>query len=389
MTPELHPLEALLRQRIVVLDGAMGTMIQRYKLSEQDYRGERFRDWKGKDLKGSLELLQLTQPKVIEEIHTKYLEAGADVIETNTFSATTIGLHDFLFAGEPATGRKDQQFFQRVLDDVDLRDLTYEINVTAAKLARRAADRVANEAGQRRFVAGSLGPLPVTGSMSPDVNDPAFRAVSFDQLRQNYFNQAKALLEGNVDLLAVETIFDTLNAKAALFAAMEAFETTGRKVPLLISGTVTDKSGRMLSGQTVEAFLTSVAHAEPLILGLNCALGPDEMEPYIEELARTSPYYLSAYPNAGLPDPLSETGFPETPQSLAPKLGKWAANGWLNLVGGCCGTTPEHIRAVAAAVRDCAPRAIPGNATAEMSSTRASKTAREARALPSEEQSRV
>lgn len=367
MASEVHPLEALLRERIVVLDGAMGTMIQRYKLSEQDYRGERFRDWKGKDLKGSLELLQLTQPKVVEEIHTKYLEAGADVIETNTFSGTTIGLHDFLFAGEPAGGRKDQQFFQRVIDDVDLRDLMHEINLTAAKLARHAADRIANETGQRRFVAGSLGPLPVTGSMSPDVNDPAFRAVSFDQLRQNYFNQAKALLEGDVDLLAVETIFDTLNAKAALFAVMEAFETDGRKVPLLISGTVTDKSGRTLSGQTVEAFLTSVAHAEPLILGLNCALGPDEMEPYIEELTRTSPYYLSAYPNAGLPDPLSETGFPETPQSLAPKLGKWAANGWLNLVGGCCGTTPEHIRAVAAAVRDCAPRAIPGSAREEQS----------------------
>src|SRR6267378_3295280 len=276
MPADVHPLEALLRERIVVLDGAMGTMIQRRKLSEQDYRGKRFRDWKGKDLKGSLELLQLTQPHVVEEIHTKYLEAGADVIETNTFSATTIGLHDFLFSGEPSGKRKDQEFFQRVVDDVDL--------------------------------------------------------------------------------LAVETIFDTLNAKAALFAIAEAFEQSDKKVPLLISGTVTDKSGRTLGGQTVEAFLTSVAHAEPLILGLNCALGPDEMEPHIEELSRISPYYLSAYPNAGLPDPLSETGFPETPQSLAPKLAKWAENGWLNLVGGCCGTTPDHIRAVKALVKEFKPR---------------------------------
>ena len=356
--PEIHPLEALLRERIVVLDGAMGTMIQRYKLSEQDYRGQRFRDWKGKDLKGSLELLQLTQPKVIEEIHTKYLEAGADIIETNTFSATTIGLHDFLFREESASGRKDQEFLQRVVDDVDLRNLVREINLTAARLARQAADATTNQTGQRRFVAGSLGPLPVTGSISPDVNDPAFRAVSFDQLRQTYFDQALALLEGGVDLLIVETIFDTLNAKAALFAIAEAFEKSAKKVPLMISGTVADKSGRTLSGQTVEAFMTSVGHAQPLILGLNCALGPDEMQPYVEELARISPYYMSAYPNAGLPDPLSETGFPETPESLAPKLGRWAANGWLNLVGGCCGTTPEHIRGIVAAVRDCEPRAL-------------------------------
>src|SRR6266404_6185587 len=373
MMPELHPLEVLLRERIVVLDGAMGTMIQRYKLSEQDYRGKRFAEWKGKDLKGSLELLQLTRPQVIEEIHTKYLEAGADIIETNTFSATTIGLHDFLFPEERVSGRKNQEFFQRVVDDVDLRSLVREMNREAAKIARRAADRVANETGQRRFVAGSLGPLPVTGSISPDVNDPAFRAVSFDQLRQTYFDQAKALLEGDVDLLIVETIFDTLNAKAALFAIAQVFEETGEKVPLMISGTVTDKSGRTLSGQTVEAFLTSVAHAEPFILGLNCALGPDEMEPHVEELSRISPYYFSAYPNAGLPDPLSETGFPETPESLAPKLGKWAANGWLNLVGGCCGTTPEHIRAIAAAIRDCAPRMWKGPQRRDSARTRDAK----------------
>jgi 5-methyltetrahydrofolate--homocysteine methyltransferase len=358
-TNGVHPLEALMRERIVVLDGAMGTMIQQYKLSEADYRGERFRDWQGKDLKGSLELLNLTQPQVIEEIHSNYLNAGADIIETNTFSGTTIGLHDFLFQGEPVAGRKDQEFFQRVVDDVGLRALVHEINFEAARIARHAADQAANETGQQRFVGGSMGPLPVAGSISPDVNDPAFRAVSFDQLRQTYFDQAKALLEGGVDLLIVETIFDTLNGKAALFAITDALAETDRSVPLMISGTVIDKAGRNLSGQTVEAFLVSIAHARPLILGLNCSLGPDEMESFIEELSRIAPFYVGAYPNAGLPDPLSPTGFPETPESFAPKLASWMANGWLNLVGGCCGTTPEHIRAIANAVRDCKPRVTP------------------------------
>jgi methionine synthase I (cobalamin-dependent)/REP element-mobilizing transposase RayT len=355
----VHPLEALMRERIVVLDGAMGTMIQQCKLAEQDYRGERFRDWQGKDLKGSLELLNLTQPHVIGKIHSDYLKAGADIIETNTFSGTTIGLHDFLFQGEPNAGRKDQEFFQRVIDDAGLRALVRETNFEAARIARQAADQITNETGHRRFVGGSMGPLPVAGSISPDVNDPAFRAVSFDQLRQTYFDQAKALLEGGVDLLIVETIFDTLNGKAALFAITDAFAESGRSVPLMISGTVIDKSGRNLSGQTVEAFLVSIAHARPLILSLNCALGPDEMEPFIEELSRIAPFYVGAYPNAGLPDPLSPTGFPETAESFAPKLRAWTANGWLNIVGGCCGTTPEHIRAIVDRVRDCKPRAIP------------------------------
>jgi 5-methyltetrahydrofolate--homocysteine methyltransferase len=210
-----------------------------------------------------------------------------------------------------------------------------------------------------------MGPLPVAGSISPDVNDPAFRAVSFDQLRQTYFDQAEALLEGGVDLLIAETIFDTLNGKAALFAITDALAETGRSVPLLVSGTVIDKSGRNLSGQTVEAFLVSIAHARPLIVGLNCSLGPDEMEPFIEELSRIAPFYVGAYPNAGLPDPLSPTGFPETPESFAPKLAAWVANGWLNMVGGCCGTTPEHIRAIADAVRDCKPRELNCNASAD------------------------
>src|SRR5213080_2552399 len=363
-TNGLHPLESLLRERIVVLDGAMGTMIQRYKLSEQDYRGKRFAGWKGKDLKGSLELLNLTRPQVVEEIHAAYLDAGANIIETNTFSGTTIGLHDFLFQGEPKHGRKDQEFFQRVVDDVDLSGLVREINFQAARIARRAADRATNETGQQRFVGGSMGPLPVAGSLSPDVNDPAFRAVSFDQLRQTYFDQTKALLEGGVDLLIVETIFDTLNGKAALFAITDALAESGRSVPLMVSGTVIYKSGRNLSGQTVEAFLISMEHARPLIFGLNCSLGPDEMEPFIEELSRIAPFYVGAYPNEGLPDPLSPTGFPETPESFASKVAAWAANGWLNLLGGCCGTTPEHIRAIANAVRDCKPRDLNCGASA-------------------------
>jgi len=357
-TNGLHPLETLLRERIVFLDGAMGTMIQRYKLSEAEYRGNRFNDWKGKDLKGSLELLNLTRPQVIEEIHAAYLDAGADILETNTFSGTTIGLHDFLFQGEPRSGRKDQEFFQRVVDDVDLRALVHEINFDAARIARQAADRVANETGQPRFVGGSMGPLPVAGSISPDVNDPAFRSVTFDQLRQTYFDEAKALLEGGVDLLIVETIFDTLNGKAALFAITDALKEAGRSVPLMISATVIDKSGRNLSGQTVEASLISIAHAGPLIVGLNCSLGPDEMEPFVEELARISPYYMSAYPNAGLPDPLSPTGFPETAETFAPKVANWAENGWLNVVGGCCGTTPDHIRALRKLVCDFSPRVV-------------------------------
>jgi 5-methyltetrahydrofolate--homocysteine methyltransferase len=363
MTAQLPPLEALLRERIVVLDGAMGTMIQRRKLSEQDYRGNRFGDWQGKDVKGCLELLNLTQPEVIEEIHAEYLAAGADIVETNTFNGTTIGIHDFLFQGEPKGRRKDQEFFQRVVNDVDLRALIREMNFSAARIARRAADRVTSQTGVRRFVGGSIGPLPVTASISPDVNDPGFRAVTFDQLRQTYFDQVSALVEGGVDLLLVETIFDTLNGKAALFAVADVFEKTGKKLPLVISGTVTDKAGRTLSGQTVEAFLISIAHANPLVAGLNCSLGPDEMNSFIEELARIAPTFVGAYPNAGLPDPLSETGFPETPTILAPKLKRWAENGWLNLVGGCCGTTPDHIRLIAQSVKNLAPRARPEFAT--------------------------
>jgi 5-methyltetrahydrofolate--homocysteine methyltransferase len=405
----IHPLAALLRQRIVILDGAMGTMVQRSKLSEEEYRGARFAKHPAPHLKGDLDLLALTKPEVIEEIHTQYLEAGADIIETNTFSATTIGQQDFLFVGESESGRKDAAFFQRVVEDPELVALVQEMNLAAARVARAAADRVANETGTPRFVAGSLGPLPVTASLSPDVNDPSFRAVTFDQIRRVYGEQVRALIEGGVDLLFVETIFDTLNAKAAIFAISEAFESLGKKLPVLVSGTITDLSGRTLTGQTVGAFLTSILHADPLVVGLNCALGPAEMRPHVEEMARLAPCFTSAYPNAGLPDPLSPTGFPETPESFAPQLRDWARSGWLNIVGGCCGTTPDHIRAIAEAVRDCAPRTL-GSARASRAVSGASpetssraestvnverqpregkevrgeapRTAREARALP-------
>src|SRR5438874_816287 len=359
-----HPFTALLQKRVVVLDGAMGTTLQRLGLSEADYRGERFRNWKGKDLKGAIELLLLTKPEAVEHVHEEYLRAGADVIETNTFSATTIGLQEFLFDGKPNNGRKDPVFFECVVSDVGLRETVREINNTAARMAREAADRVSNETGEQRFVAGALGPLPVTASLSPDVNDPGFRAVTFDQIKQSYRDQIDALLAGGVDLLFVETVFDTLNAKAALFAIAEAFQKNARNVPLIVSGTITDRSGRTLSGQTLEAFLTSIAHANPLIVGLNCALGPDEMNPFLEELARVAPTFVSAYPNAGLPDPLSETGFPETPETFAPKVLQWARNGWLNMVGGCCGTSTAHIAALAKQARELPPRVLTPNARA-------------------------
>ena len=332
----LHPLEQLLRERIVILDGAMGTNIQRYKLDEAAYRGDRFADHPS-DLKGNNDLLCLTRPQVVEEVHEAFLRAGADIIETNTFNATSLSQSDY-----------------------GLEALAYELNVAAAGCARRAADRVQAADGRRRFVAGAIGPLSKTLSISRDVNDPGARDVTFDQVRAAYTEQLRGLLDSGVDVILIETIFDTLNAKAALFAAMSHFdERPDQQVPLMVSGTITDLSGRTLTGQTVEAFYTSVSHAPLLSVGLNCALGPKEMRPYIEELARIAPIYVSVYPNAGLPEPLSPTGFPETPETLAPQIREWAAQGWLNIVGGCCGTTPDHIRAIAEAVRDCAPRVLP------------------------------
>jgi 5-methyltetrahydrofolate--homocysteine methyltransferase len=325
-------LPALLRDRIVVLDGAMGTMIQRYKLGEADYRGERFKDHP-KDLKGNNEMLQLTKPEVIAEIHAQYLEAGADIIETNTFGATTVAQEDY-----------------------GLAPLAREMNVAAARLAREACDRF-NSADKPRFVAGALGPTPKTASISPDVNDPAARNVTFDELRAAYYEQASGLLEGGCDLFLVETIFDTLNAKAAIFALDELMEETGERLPVIVSGTVTDASGRILSGQTVSAFWHSVRHARPLAIGLNCALGATLMRPYIEELSRIAgDTFVSCYPNAGLPNPMSDTGFDETPEITGSLLEEFAKAGFLNIAGGCCGTTPQHIAAIASKVSRYRPR---------------------------------
>ena len=335
--PTLHytrgsALPALLAQRILIIDGAMGTMIQRYKLSEADFRGQRFQDHP-KDLKGNNDLLVLTQPQVIRQIHEQYLAAGADLVETNTFGATSIAQ-----------------------DDYRLGHLAREMNVAAAKLAREACDKYATP-DKPRFVAGALGPTPRTASISPDVNDPAARNISFDELRAAYYEQADGLLEGGCDLFLVETIFDTLNAKAALFALDELMEATGERLPVIVSGTVTDASGRILSGQTVGAFWHSVRHAKPLAVGLNCALGAALMRPYIEELSKLADdTYISCYPNAGLPNPMSETGFDETPEVTGGLMEGFAQAGFLNIAGGCCGTTPEHIAQIAQRVSAYRPR---------------------------------
>ena len=324
----------ILERRIALIDGAMGTMIQRFKLTEDQVRGERFLNH-GKDLKNNSDLLNITRPDIIRDIHEAFLAAGADIIETNTFGATTIAQDDYL-----------------------LGSLARELNLAGARIAREAADKFTTPE-QPRFVAGALGPTPRTASISPDVNDPGARNVDFEQLRAAYFEQAQALLEGGVDLFLVETIFDTLNAKAALFAIDELFEQTGERLPLIISGTVTDASGRILSGQTVTAFWYSVRHAQPLAVGLNCALGAALMRPYIQELARAAPdTYISCYPNAGLPNPMSDTGFDETPDVTARLLREFAAEGLINIVGGCCGTTPEHIGAIRQAVAPLPARSL-------------------------------
>jgi 5-methyltetrahydrofolate--homocysteine methyltransferase len=327
-------LPELLRQRIVILDGAMGTMIQRYKLGEADYRGERFKDHP-KDLKGNNELLQFTRPDVIREIHEQYLAAGADIIETNTFGATSVAQ-----------------------DDYGLASVAREMNVVGARLAREACDRFSS-ADKPRFAAGALGPTPRTASISPDVNDPAARNVSFYELKAAYLEQAAGLLEGGCDLFLVETIFDTLNAKAAIFALDELMEATGERLPVIISGTVTDASGRILSGQTVTAFWHSVRHARPLAVGLNCALGATLMRPYIEELAKVAgDTFISCYPNAGLPNPMSDTGFDETPDITGSLVEEFARSGFLNIAGGCCGTTPAHIEQIAKRVGAWRPRTL-------------------------------
>jgi 5-methyltetrahydrofolate--homocysteine methyltransferase len=327
-------LSSLLRERIVILDGAMGTMIQRYGLDEAAFRGERFKDWK-RDLKGHNDLLNLTQPAVIEDIHRQYLEAGADIIETNTFNSQAVSLADY-----------------------DMASLGYELARAGAECARRAVERVqADDSSRLCFVAGAIGPTTKTASVSTDPLDPAARSVTFDELVAAYEEQVKGLLDGGVNLLLVETIFDTLNAKAAFFAIQKHFDEGGRRVPIMASVTfIQAGSNRGFSGQTVESFLNSISHVPLLSVGMNCALGPKEMRPLIEELAALAPIYVSSHPNAGLPNPLLPTGFPETPDTLAPQLAEWARNGWLNIVGGCCGTTPAHIARIAEAVRTLPPR---------------------------------
>ena len=338
-------LTRLLMQRILVLDGAMGTMIQARRLGEADYRGPASCGLGAHtcDLKGDNDLLALTRPEVIRAIHHAFLEAGADIIETNTFNATRIAQSDYR-----------------------LSDRAREINLAAARLARECADEwTARTPDKPRFVAGAVGPTNRTATISPDVNDPGFRNVSFDDLAAAYGEAASGLIEGGVDLLLVETVFDTLNAKAALFAIDEYFETHGVRLPLIVSGTITDASGRTLSGQTTEAFWNSVRHARPLAVGLNCALGAALMRPYVEEMSRVADTFVSCYPNAGLPNPMSETGYDESPETTARLLGEFARNGFVNIVGGCCGTTPEHIRAIADAVKDLPPRRI-ASATREV-----------------------
>lgn len=325
----------ILNERILIIDGAMGTMIQRHKLEEEDYRGERFKEWHT-DVKGNNDLLSITQPTIIEGIHELYLEAGADIIETNTFSSTTIAQADY-----------------------DMQSLAYELNVASAKCARHAADKyTALDPAKPRFVAGAIGPLNKTLSLSPDVNNPGFRAVTFDEVAAAYTEQISGLVDGGVDILLIETIFDTLNAKAAIYAVKNYFRKINKpELPIMISGTITDASGRTLSGQTLEAFYTSVAHANPLSVGLNCALGAQEMRPHVEELSSIATCYTSAYPNAGLPNAFGE--YDEQPHETAHIIEEWAANGWLNIVGGCCGTTPDHIKHIADEVRKYEARKLP------------------------------
>ncbi|MEP6605960.1 MAG: homocysteine S-methyltransferase family protein, partial [Nitrosospira sp.] len=335
-TPRAALLQDLLTRRILMLDGAMGTMIQGYKLNEAGYRGTRFADFPH-DLKGNNDLLTLTQPQIIRSIHTGYLEAGADIIETNTFNSTAASMSDY-----------------------HMEDLVYELNFAGAKLAREAVQEMEAKTPDRpRFVAGVLGPTTKTASISPDVNDPGFRGITFDQLVADYSESIRGLINGGADILLVETIFDTLNAKAALFAVDQYFETHGIKLPIMISATITDASGRTLSGQTPEAFWNSVSSARPLSVGLNCALGAELMRPYIEELSKVAAVYVSAHPNAGLPNPLAETGYDESPEYTASLIKGFAKSGFVNIVGGCCGTTPAHIKAIADAVKDIAPRTIP------------------------------
>jgi len=333
----MKDITSLLEERILVIDGAMGTMIQRYKLSEEDYRGERFKDWPS-DLKGNNDLLCLTQPQIIKAIHKEYLAAGANIIETNTFNSQKVSLADY-----------------------GMEALALELNIEAAKIAKEAIKEFESEQASTandRFVAGAIGPLNKTLSLSPDVNNPGYRALTFDEAVEAYYEQVTGLVEGGIDLILIETIFDTLNAKAAIFAVKKYFrQSAGTALPVMISGTITDASGRTLSGQTLEAFYTSIMHAKPISVGLNCALGANDMRPHIEELSSIASCYVSAYPNAGLPNAMGE--YDEEPHQTAHFLEDWAKEGFVNIVGGCCGTTPDHIRHIAEAVKGIKPRVLP------------------------------
>ncbi len=327
-------LDDILANRIMIIDGAMGTMIQRYKLEEEDYRGKRFADHPS-SLKGNNDLLSITQPHIIREIHTAYLTAGADIIETNTFSATSIAMADYKMA-----------------------DLAYELNFESAKVAKEAITEFLKTDNSRpRLVAGALGPTNKTASLSPDVNDPGYRGITFDELVAAYKEQTRGLIDGGADLLLVETVFDTLNAKAALYAVNEYLDENGIEIPVMVSGTITDASGRTLSGQTTEAFWNSVSHAGLLSVGLNCALGAKDMRPYIEELSEKSWVYVSCYPNAGLPNEFGQ--YDQTPEEMAALIGDFCKSGFLNMVGGCCGTTPDHIKAIAEEASKYSPRKVP------------------------------
>ncbi len=329
MTKSLLAEEA--KKRILVLDGAMGTMIQGYKLKEEDYRGERFKDYPS-DLKGNNDLLSITQQQIIKDIHAAYFEAGADIVETNTFNSTRISMADY-----------------------DMEDLVPELNYEAARIAREVADEfTAREPEKPRFVIGSMGPTNKTASLSPDVNNPGYRAIDFDTLAANYTEQARALIDGGVDGLLIETVFDTLNAKAALFAVMELFDEIGRELPIMVSGTITDASGRTLSGQTAEAFLISISHAPLFSVGLNCALGASQLRPYLQVLSRNSEFNISAHPNAGLPNAFGE--YDETPEKMAAQIKEYLDLGLVNIIGGCCGTGPGHIKAIADLVKNYKPR---------------------------------
>ena len=326
----MKTIQDCLQERILIIDGAMGTMIQQHKLTEAAYRGDRFKNWHC-DVKGNNDLLSLTRPQLITAIHKQYLDAGADILETNTFSSTAIAMADY-----------------------EMQSLAYELNVAAAKCAIEAI----RQSGKQAWVAGAMGPLNKTLSLSPDVNNPGFRAVSFDEVVDAYYDQVRGLVDGGVDILLIETIFDTLNAKAAIFAIKKYFRVTKKEtLPVMISGTITDASGRTLSGQTLEAFYSSVMHAKPLSIGLNCALGAKEMRPHIEELSRIASCFVSAYPNAGLPNTMGE--YDEHPEDTAHYLEDWAREGFVNIVGGCCGTTPDHIKHIASKVKGLAPRALP------------------------------